>query len=318
MASASPELATLATLLPLSALFLLWGYCNFKYGWSEAFSSGQVQVAPVMDNDAISREQQVYHQPTNMSSMTVTISLEQRMQILELIFPAPPTTTTTTTQEGNNEENDNNRVTIARRLVYTYDVESKQYVGHPNDSLGVASPSCSICLEDFGTLQGGGWWWWYHDALFFLSCRIIIIVLYCIVLCCVVGASVAESFSSETNSSPLIPMRHAYHTWTHTFFGNFISWQQQQQQKLRHALWLAGVSIPITDIAFWIGSRWITTIVPIAVPTCGIHKSFNAWKNNCNIKRNRTNAEYLNVCWETETVVCAGRTSPAFLRDLYN
>ena len=57
---------------------------------------------------------------------------EQRMRVLDRIFPAPAAT-----EEG--------------RIVLVYDVESKRYVAHTPD--GVASPSCSICLENFGTLH---------------------------------------------------------------------------------------------------------------------------------------------------------------------
>lgn len=109
---------TLAVLLPLAALFLLWGYNNFKYGWTEAFNRRQ-QVAPVTSTGNSTAEQQ--RRPTP----------EQRMVALERIFPAPPTT------EG--------------RVVLVYDVESKLYVPDPDVLAVVAAHSCSICLEDFDT-----------------------------------------------------------------------------------------------------------------------------------------------------------------------
>ena len=110
----------LAVLLPSAALFLLWGYCNFKYGWTEAFNRGQ-QVAPVTNTGGANAEQQQQH-PTP----------EQRMLVLERIFPAPPTTDS--------------------RIVLVYDVESKLYVVDPDAAQAVvAASSCSICLEDFGT-----------------------------------------------------------------------------------------------------------------------------------------------------------------------
>lgn len=135
---ASPELiGTLATLLPLGAVFLFWGYCNFKYGWSEAFTSSHGQVAPVTTEQV----------PT---STTTTITPEQRMQILERMFPLPST-------DGTESHADNHTVmttteTATKGFVYAYDVETKKYIVHSNGSLGVASQSCSICLEDFGTL----------------------------------------------------------------------------------------------------------------------------------------------------------------------
>jgi hypothetical protein len=109
---------TLAVLLPLAALFLLWGYNNFKYGWTEAFNRRQ-QVAPVTSTGNSTAEQQ--RRPTP----------EQRMVALERIFPAPPTTES--------------------RVVLVYDVESKLYVPDPDVLAVVAANSCSICLEDFGT-----------------------------------------------------------------------------------------------------------------------------------------------------------------------
>jgi Ring finger domain len=129
-------IGTLATLLPLGAVFLIWGYCNFKYGWSEGFNNTS-QVAPV--NVTMTTQQQ-------QDDSVRSISPERRMQILERIFPIPPVVTPVdaSTTAGSN----------ARRLVYAYDVESKRYVLalDANDSPGVASPSCSICLEGFGRL----------------------------------------------------------------------------------------------------------------------------------------------------------------------
>ena len=133
---ASSELiCTLGTLLPLGALFLIWGYFNFKYGWSEAFTSSHGQVAPVGSDQV-------------PPSTTTTISPEQRMQILERMFPVPPI-------DGNASHAENHLVattTTKKPFVYAYDVETNKYVGYPNGSLGVASQSCSICLEGFGML----------------------------------------------------------------------------------------------------------------------------------------------------------------------
>ncbi|KAI2508207.1 hypothetical protein MHU86_6258 [Fragilaria crotonensis] len=134
---ASPELiGTLATLLPLGAIFLIWGYFNFKYGWSEAFTSSHGQVAPVG----------IEQVPTSTTA-TTTITPEQRMQILERMFPLPST-------DGTESHADNHTVTTTtastkKGFVYAYDVETKKYIGHSNGSLGVACQSCSICLEDF-------------------------------------------------------------------------------------------------------------------------------------------------------------------------
>lgn len=117
----------LSVLLPLAALFLLWGYNNFKYGWTQAFNRSH-QVAPMTTSTAgnsTSEQQQQQHQQRRPTP-------EQRMDALERIFPAPPTTT-----EG--------------RSVLVYDVESKLYVPDPDILAVVAATSCSICLEDFGT-----------------------------------------------------------------------------------------------------------------------------------------------------------------------
>ena len=109
----------LAVLLPLCVIFLCVGFYNFKYGWSEGFGTGQ--VVPNLDMSDRGQQQQQQQQLG-----------EQRMRVLDRIFPAPAAT-----EEG--------------RIVLVYDVESKRYVAHTPD--GVASPSCSICLENFGTLR---------------------------------------------------------------------------------------------------------------------------------------------------------------------
>jgi hypothetical protein len=100
----------LATLLPLAGLFLLWGYCNFRNGWSEGFHSG-LQVTPVT------------LEPTHVMP-------DHRMRVIEKIFPIPP----------RNEDS----------VIIFYDLESKQYEVDESGSINLSAVSCSICLEDFG------------------------------------------------------------------------------------------------------------------------------------------------------------------------
>lgn len=113
-----------AILLPMGAVFLWCGWYNFRHGWVGAFHSNQV-VAPV---DAVAGEE---HQQQQVSEEE---RAEQRKRALEQIFPR-------------NTATDDSPTT---KTVYVYDTESKQYVLHKGED-DVASLSCSICLEDFGT-----------------------------------------------------------------------------------------------------------------------------------------------------------------------
>jgi hypothetical protein len=125
------SIVLLATLLPLAGLFLLWGYCNFRNGWSEGFHSS-LQVIPV----------------TVDPSPGTMISSEHRMQVIEKIFPIPPL----------NEDS----------VIVFYDLTTKQYEVDESGSIRLSAASCSICLEDFGEffikikesfLNGSVWTW---------------------------------------------------------------------------------------------------------------------------------------------------------------
>jgi hypothetical protein len=72
---------------------------------------------------------------TSASTGTLTAAEKEslRKQVLTKIFPVEDQ------KEG------------GKRTVLTYDVETNRYTRQNDTETAVASPSCSICLEGFGT-----------------------------------------------------------------------------------------------------------------------------------------------------------------------
>ena len=113
-------------LLPLGAGFLLCGYRCFRKGWADDFHVTRVVPADAVAGTIVS---------TSVGTGTPTAEETEslRKQVLKKIFPV----------DDQKEE--------GKRSVLAYDVETNKYTLQ-NDT-DVASPSCSICLEEFGTFE---------------------------------------------------------------------------------------------------------------------------------------------------------------------
>lgn len=121
----------LAVLVPLTVIFLFCGFLNFRYGWSEAFSSAPVApVVPMSDEETAAAQQLA----TEAAKEAAKLKQEERIQILARIFP-----------EASADDSSNANV-------FAYDPESKRYTPQPDGAIeNVTEPSCSICLEDYNS-----------------------------------------------------------------------------------------------------------------------------------------------------------------------
>ena len=86
--------------------------------------------------------QQQYDQPVSGAQGEEGM---RRERILEQIFPD-----TSASPDALEEKDDaSSSSSSASKAILTYDVELQRYVSQPNADL-LASPACTICLEDFG------------------------------------------------------------------------------------------------------------------------------------------------------------------------